>query len=96
MKVVWTDAAVCQLEAIRDFLAQTSLEYSISIVERLYNRSVKIGSFPRSGRMVPEYEIENVRQVIESNYRVIYLIVDARVEILAIIHTSRQPLSPAE
>lgn len=52
MKVVWTDAAVCQLEAIRDFLAQTSVEYSINTVQRLYNRPVKIGSFPRSGRMV--------------------------------------------
>ncbi|HEX8115939.1 MAG TPA: type II toxin-antitoxin system RelE/ParE family toxin, partial [Pyrinomonadaceae bacterium] len=62
------------------------------IAERLVNRSEQIAAFPHSGRMVPEYEIDEVRQVLESSYRIIYLIKESQVEILALIHTSRKGL----
>jgi toxin ParE1/3/4 len=42
--------------------------------------------------MVPEYEIDEVRQVLESSYRIIYLIKEAQIEVLAVIHTSRKGL----
>jgi len=42
--------------------------------------------------MVPEYEIDDVRQVIEGQYRIIYLIKEDQIEILALIHTSRKGL----
>jgi toxin ParE1/3/4 len=60
MRVLWTDAALNQLELIRDYLAQTSSEYAHKIAERLVKRSEQISAFPHSGRMVPEYEIEEV------------------------------------
>ncbi|HEX7315737.1 MAG TPA: type II toxin-antitoxin system RelE/ParE family toxin [Pyrinomonadaceae bacterium] len=96
MRVLWTDAALKQLEAIRDYLAQTSPDYARMVVERLVKRSEQVAVFPRSGRMVPEYEIDEVRQVIESSYRVIYLIKEGQVEILAVIHTSRKGLPQEE
>lgn len=96
MKVLWTDAALSQLEAIRDFLGQTSSDYAQRVVERLVNRSEQIATFARSGRMVPEYEIDEVRQVIESSYRIIYLIKEEQIEVLAIVHTSRKGLPQEE
>ena len=96
MRVFWTDVALNQLEAIRDYLSQTSPEYARRVVERLVNRSEQIAVFPRSGRMVPEYEIDEVRQVIESSYRLIYLIREEQVEILAVLHTSRKGLPQEE
>ena len=92
MRVFWTDAAFGQLESIRDYFARTSPEYAQKLVERLVNRSEKVADFPRSGRMVPEYEIDEVRQVIEGQYRIIYLIKEDQIEILALIHTSRKGL----
>jgi toxin ParE1/3/4 len=96
VRVFWTDAALNQLEAIRDYLWQTSPDYARRVVERLVNRSEQIAAFPRSGRAVPEYEIDEVRQVIESSYRLIYLIKEEQVEILAVIHTSRKGLPQEE
>jgi addiction module RelE/StbE family toxin len=92
VRVFWTDAALGQLESIRDYFARTSPEYAQKLVERLVNRSEKVADFPRSGRMVPEYEIDEVRQVIEGQYRIIYLIKEDQIEILALIHTSRKGL----
>ena len=67
MRVLWTEAALNQLEAIRDFLSQTSPEYAQRVVERLVRRSEQLAAFPRSGRMVPEYELDEVRQVTEGS-----------------------------
>ncbi len=92
MRVFWTDAALAQLEDIRDYLARTSPAYAGRTVARLVIRSEQIAAFPRSGRMVPEYEIDEVRQVVEGAYRIIYLVKEEQVEVLAIIHTSRKGL----
>jgi toxin ParE1/3/4 len=96
VRVLWTEAALNQLEAIRDFLSQTSPEYAQRIVERLVSRSERLAAFPHSGRMVPEYELDEVRQVIEGAYRIIYLIKENQLEVLAIIHTLRKGLPQDE
>lgn len=92
MRVFWTDAALRQLEAIRDYFAQTSPEYAQRLVSRLVDRSERIAAFPRAGRMVPEYEIDEVRQVVEGSHRIIYLIKEDQIEVLALIHTARKGL----
>lgn len=96
MKVLWTDAAVAQLEAIHDYLARTSHGYARRIVDRLTRRSSQIAAFPFSGRMVPEYELNEVREVIEASYRIIYLVKEdeGQIEVLAVIHSSREGLNP--
>lgn len=96
MKVLWTDAASAQLELIHNYVAQTSPEYAQRIVDQLTNRSKQIANFPFSGRMVPEYELNQVRELIEGSYRIIYLIKDEKeqIEVLAVIHTSRERLKP--
>ncbi len=98
MKVLWTDSALAQLQAIHDYLAQTSPEYALRIINRLTKRSIQIAQFPFSGRMVPEYEINEVREVIEWPYRIIYLIDPEahKAEVLAVIHSSREQRKPLE
>ncbi len=96
MRIFWTDAALNQLEAIRDYLAQTSNEYARRVVERLVSRSERLAAFPRAGRLVPEYEIDEVRQVLEGSYRIIYLIKEEQIEVLAVVHTSRKGLPQEE
>ena len=94
MKVLWTDSAVAQLQAIYGYLAQTSPEYALRIIDRLTRRSTQIAAFPLSGRMVPEYELNEVREVIEGRYRIIYLVESAQVQVLAVIHGAREQLRP--
>jgi len=98
VKVLWTDAAVAQLAALRDYLAQASPEYARRIVDRLTKRSVQIAAFPFSGRTVREYELNEVREVIEGSYRIIYLIKEdeKQIEVLAVIHNSREGIKPLE
>ena len=92
MKVNWTETAINHLAAIREYIAQDSPEYARRLIDRLTRRSKQIAAFPLSGRVVPEYEIEQVREVIEGSYRIIYHITTDQIDVLAIIHTSQQDL----
>ena len=44
-----------------------------------------------SGRTVAEYDAEDIREIIEKPYRIIYRIKPTRIEVLAVIHGA-QPL----
>jgi plasmid stabilization system protein ParE len=96
VRVLWTKFAETQLDAIHDYVAQTSQEYARRVVDNLTRRSIQIASFPFSGRVVPEYELNEVRELIEGPYRVIYLIHEEKeeIEVLAVIHSTRERLKP--
>jgi plasmid stabilization system protein ParE len=98
VRVIWTHGAVAQLEALHDYISQTSPEYARRIVDRLTSRTIQISALPFSGRTVPEYDLTEVREVIEGSYRVIYLIKEDedRIEVLALIHSSRKGLKLLE
>jgi plasmid stabilization system protein ParE len=56
------------------------------MVDRLTHRSQQIADFPFSGRRVPEYDIDKIREVIEGPYRIIYHIKPEQIDVVAVIH----------
>jgi plasmid stabilization system protein ParE len=98
VKVLWTKGADAQLEAIHNYVAQTSPEYARRIVDKLTRRTIQIAAFPFSGRIVPEYELNEIRELIEVPYRVIYLVKGENkgIEVLAVIHSARESLKPLD
>lgn len=89
MKIHWTDTALDHLSAIHNYIALDSKQYAKRIVDRLTKRSQQIGNFPQSGRIVPEFEMEQIREVIEGQYRIIYYIKPNQIDVLAVIHSSQ-------
>ena len=93
MIVHWTETAEKHLDAIYSYIAQNSIEYAIQVVDRLTSRSQQIAAFPLSGRSVPEFEVLQVREVIEGPYRIIYITKPDQIDILAVIHGAQDILS---
>ena len=60
-------------------------------MDRLVRRFVQACRFPQSGRMVPEFEQPDIRELIEPPYRLLYRIRADAIEVLAILH-GRQDL----
>lgn len=56
------------------------------MVDRLTNRTKQISLFPFSGEIVPEYNAERIREVIEYSYRLIYLVENESIYVLSVIH----------
>ena len=89
MRVHWTDRAFDHLLQIREYVALTSEVYAERVLDRLIARSEMLEVFPASGRRVPEYEREDIRELIERPYRLIYRVLPDRVDVLAVIHGRR-------
>jgi plasmid stabilization system protein ParE len=84
--VRWSLNAQRNLRDIIQYLAESSS----SAPEQLLNsRSAAIETLEMSGRVVDEYDDDELREVIVANYRVIYLYREDSVGIVAITHGRR-------
>jgi len=86
MKIVWTETAVADLEAIHSFIARDSEYYASVFISEILNAVTKLENFPRSGRMVPEVNDNDIRELILGNYRLIYQIEKSQIQILTVLH----------
>ena len=59
-------------------------------------RSQQIAEHPLSGRRVTEYDFNQIREVIEGSYRIIYHIKSDQVDVLAVIHGAMNILHSSE
>lgn len=92
MKVHWTETAERHLDAIYGFIAQDSTTYALRTVDRITRKSQQIGEFPMSGRRVPEYDMEQIREVFVGPYRIIYHIKSDQIDVIAVIYGSMEVL----
>ena len=92
MTVVWSPTAAADLERLADraelFSQGAGTRLKIAILSRLSQLDQ-----PFSGRKVPEYEADLLRELIAPPYRIIYEVFPDRVEIVTIRH-SAELLSP--
>ena len=72
MRVHWTNNAIEHLANIYEYIALNSPTYAKQMVNRITRRSAQIGDQPFSGRQVPEYQADDIRELIENPYRIIY------------------------
>ena len=87
--VGWSRRALSDLEGIADCLAADSPRYASNVVRKVLSQVRILAQFPRSGRKVPEFDDDNVRELIVYSYRVIYRIQENGVVIAAVIHGKR-------
>jgi toxin ParE1/3/4 len=89
VRVHWTARARARLAAICKYIAKDSPQAAAQIELRLLLRSRQMGEFPRAGRMVLDYERDDIRELIEGNYRLIYRIKAEQVDVLTVMHTAQ-------
>lgn len=90
-EVRWSQGALGDLDAIGEYFERTSRQYARSIVARLYATPEVLADHPLLGRVVPELEIDHIREIVREGYRVVYVISGDLIEVLAVLH-GRQDL----
>jgi toxin ParE1/3/4 len=88
-RVVWSRRASDDLAAIADYIATDSPTYAGIVVKKVVHQTRALSRFPRSGRKVPEFDNENIRELLVFSYRVIYRLEEREVVIAAVIHGKR-------
>lgn len=88
-EVRWTEQAADDLTAIRDFVGRDSAAYAQVVVARLYFATDQLQAFPDSGRMVPERQQPDLRELVRAPYRIVYRRHSELVEILTVFHATQ-------
>ena len=95
-ELIWSDAAIADLEGIHDYIARDSHQYARHQVERIYRSTEHLRRFPESGRHIPEFPYLPHREIVVDNYRVIYRYEADRkiVLVVTVIHVRRLLTEP--
>jgi plasmid stabilization system protein ParE len=90
VKLRWSRRALTRLEEIHAYIAQDNPAAALRITQQIVQRVGQIVMFPDSGRRVPDYTRDDVRELIEGNYRIIYRLGADRIEVLTVKHCAQR------
>lgn len=88
-RLEWSPRAVEDVESIAIYIAVDSPAYAKSVVKKIVEKTRGLGKFPFTGRVVPEFDDENLREQFAYSYRIIYRVEDEVITIVAVIHGKR-------
>ncbi|NDY94903.1 type II toxin-antitoxin system RelE/ParE family toxin [Wenzhouxiangella limi] len=95
MTVIWSAEAQAQLAAIHEHVAENDPQAAEALIKRLVARVVQLETVPFSGRRVPEYPDDDLRELLLRPYRIIYRQRDERVEVVTVMHYRQLlPINP--
>jgi len=89
MRVEWSEPALQDLENLRDYIAKDSPVYAQQFIEKIFEAVTRLTTFPELGRLVPEADRPDVRELIFHSYRIIYCLKNDAVFIVTVLHGSR-------
>ena len=92
-RVTWSSKALDELDAICDFIAETSPRRGRKLWEDLFSAADRLEVFPRYGRVVSEIGDEALREIVHRGYRLVYHVAEDEVKVLTVFHSAK-PFGP--
>lgn len=91
MQVVWTEQAFERLKEIKEYIMTYGGSFlnANRLVEKLIERGDSLSVFHKRGRIVGELSQEDIRELVEGNYRIVYRVRLSKVEILTVFEAHR-------
>jgi toxin ParE1/3/4 len=89
-EITWTKLALNDLDKIYDFIGKDSSYYAQKTVEKIFERVLVLNEFSIIGRIVPEFNVKNLRELIEGNHRIVYRISKNKINILRVHHAAKK------
>lgn len=84
MKLFWTKEALLRLQEIEEYISIDNPVVAIEFVGKLISLAETLKDNPGKGRVVPELSLENIRELLHKNYRIVYLVKKNSVDILTV------------
>ena len=89
-RLTWSPLALADWQAIVATIANDSPMYARKFGEKLRQAPKRLRRFPLSGWVVAEFGMPTLREILVSPYRIIYRVKPGNVEVVAIVHGSRE------
>ena len=89
MTVEWSQQARADLIEIFQYIAVDNPDAARTLLNKIRMSAGSITEQPLSGRVVPEFEVANIRERFVLPYRIIYRVLKDQVLVLTVIHARR-------
>ena len=86
MRIAWSPVAVERASEIVDYIAQDKPSAADNWIRTIFSKVEQVRSNPEIGRIVPEINERQIRELIYGNYRIIYHVEAKQISILTIRH----------
>jgi plasmid stabilization system protein ParE len=84
LRIYWSSLAVERLENIFEYISKEDIDSALKLIFRILNKVETLSKLSERGRKVPEVNREDIREVFEGEYRIIYRVEPKRVVVLSI------------
>lgn len=90
VQINWTFQAKDDLKAVAEYISRDSVRYAKMQVIKIRSRTKLLKSHPTIGKVVLEIGQQNIRELVEGNYRIIYKVISQnQIDILTVHHSAR-------
>lgn len=95
MKITWSPLAIEQARDIVAYIALDNPSAAEKWIDAIFSSVEQLIDFPYSGRVAPEISRDEVRELIQGNYKVVYKVQDKNILVL-LVKSYRQQLQVDE
>lgn len=89
-KVTFAESAVADLEDLREWYHDQGVpDVSERVLRDIFTQVERLAEFPGSGRVVPEFGIEPLREIIFPPFRIVYRLDENRVRVVRVWRSER-------
>jgi plasmid stabilization system protein ParE len=88
--VIWTARARADLKAIHDYIAKDAPLNAKTVVRELLRKADTLTDLPQLGRVVPELNDVQLREIPCYSWRILYHLRHGRIYIVTLVHKRRQ------
>ena len=89
LRIVWSEEALEDIESIAEYIEKDSPFYAKSVVTKFFEKAELLKEFSLTGRIVPELNDTNIREIFVYSYRLIYQIENDAIIFVAVVHGKR-------
>ena len=89
--MIWLPVALEQIRRLDAAHAEWTGPSSGKLSQAIFDRETQLAMFPGSGRMIPEFQMEHLRELLEQEFRVLYEVFHDRVEVFGVVPAKRDP-----
>ena len=93
VKINWSNTALKSLHEASEFYRPYSVGFAGALIERVFEKVFLLENHPLLGRMVPEFDRADMRELLYRPYRIVYQVVKADEIAILLLHYGAKPLS---
>lgn len=94
-RVSFAPSALTNLEEVRSWYADQQVpEVGERLVQEIVDAVLRLADFPESGRMVPEFGLAQLREIIHAPFRIVYQLDSERVRVVRVWRSERLMTMP--